>query len=125
MKISMICFILFFNPLRQAIMMASLPFLEYRINVRQIFFRFWVLARLHAYFVPGVSSLGVHPPILANQLTLSQGGGAHYAHQIILAPPDFQTLRRPWVVLTYVSIVYPGWLKDSSTPDFSTMKFKS
>ena len=25
--------------------------LEYRINVQQILFRFWVLAHLHAYFV--------------------------------------------------------------------------
>ena len=32
-----------------------------------------------------------HPQILAEQLTLSQPEGADYAHQIILAPPDFQT----------------------------------
>ena len=41
----------------------------------------------------GVLSLGVpwHPQILADQLTLSQpGGGADYAHQIILAPTVFQ-----------------------------------
>ena len=48
---------------------------------------------------PGVSSLGVpvvpwHPQILADQLTLSQPEGAVYAHQIILVPPDFQTLLR-------------------------------
>ena len=49
----------------------------------------------------GLSSLGVppgvpwHPQILAEQLTLSQPRGADYAHQIILAPPDFQTFRRP------------------------------
>ena len=39
---------------------------------------------------------GGHPQILADQLTLSQPRGADYAHQIILAPPDFQTFRRPW-----------------------------
>ena len=44
----------------------------------------------------GLSSLGVpgvswHPQNLADQLTLSQPWGADYAHQIILAPPDFQT----------------------------------
>ena len=33
--------------------------------------------------------------MLADQLTLSQPRGADYAHQIILAPPDFQTFRRP------------------------------
>ena len=35
------------------------------------------------------------PQILADQLTLFQPRGADYAHQIILEPPDFQTLRRP------------------------------
>ena len=51
----------------------------------------------------GVSSLGLpggamapwHPHILADQLTLSQPEGADYAHQIILAPSDFQTFLRP------------------------------
>ena len=36
------------------------------------------------------SLLGVHPQILANQLTLSQPRGADYAHQIILAPRIFR-----------------------------------
>ena len=50
--------------------------------------------------ISGLSSLGVpgvpcHPQILADQLTLSQPRWADYAHQIILAPPDFQTFRRP------------------------------
>jgi hypothetical protein len=36
-----------------------------------------------------------HPKILADQLTLSQPGVADYAHQKILAPPDFQTFLRP------------------------------
>ena len=50
----------------------------------------------------GLLSLGVpggtmpwHPQILADQFTLYQPRGADYAHQIILAPPDFQTFRRP------------------------------
>ena len=51
-------------------------------------------------FTAGLSSLGVpgvpwHPHILADQLTLSQSRGADYSHQIILAPPDFQTFLRP------------------------------
>ena len=49
-----------------------------------------------------LSSLGVpgvpwHPHILADQVTLSQPRGTDYAHQIILAPPDFQTFRRPCI----------------------------
>ena len=31
----------------------------------------------------------------ADQLTLSQPGGAHYPHPVVRATPDFQTLRRP------------------------------
>ena len=37
----------------------------------------------------------VPPHSLADQLTLSQPGGAHYPHTVLCAPPDFQTLRRP------------------------------
>ena len=37
----------------------------------------------------------VPPQFLADQLTLSQPGGAHYPHPVLQAPPDFQTLRRP------------------------------
>ena len=40
------------------------------------------------------------PQFLVDQLTLSQpGGGAHYSHQVLQAPLDFQTLRRPWQVI--------------------------
>ena len=39
---------------------------------------------------------GLKPPqFLADQLTLSQPGGAHYPHPVLQAPPDFQTLRWP------------------------------
>ena len=33
------------------------------------------------------------PQFLADQLTLSRPGGAHYPHPVLHAPPDFQTLR--------------------------------
>ena len=36
---------------------------------------------------------------LAKQLTLSQPGGTDYAHQMILAPSDFQNFRRPWDIV--------------------------
>ena len=47
-----------------------------------------------------LSSLGVlwHPQILTDQLTLSQPRGLNYAHQIVLAPPNFQTFRRPCMI---------------------------
>ena len=35
------------------------------------------------------------PPDFGRSVTLSQPRGADYAHQILLAPPDFQTFRRP------------------------------
>ena len=41
------------------------------------------------------------PQILADRLTLSQPGGADYAHQIILTPPDFQTFLRPCMIFTF------------------------
>ena len=47
--------------------------------------------------VQGLLSPGVYPQILADQLTLYPPGGADYAHQMILAPPDFQTFRRPYL----------------------------
>ena len=40
----------------------------------------------------------VPPHFLADQLTLSQPGGAHYPHTVVRATPDFQTLRRPCIV---------------------------
>ena len=63
-------------------------------------YRLLYVHTLSLKYLAGVSSLGVpgvpwHTQILADQLTLSQPGGADYAHQIILAPPDFQTIRRP------------------------------
>ena len=41
----------------------------------------------------------VPPHSLADQLTLSQPGGAHYPHPVVCAPQDFQTLRRPWLCI--------------------------
>jgi hypothetical protein len=39
---------------------------------------------------------GLKPPqFSADQLTLSRPGGTHYPHPVLVAPPVFQTLRRP------------------------------
>ena len=45
--------------------------------------------------VPGGVGDAMGLPNLADQLTLFQPRGADYVHQNILAPPDFQTFRRP------------------------------
>ena len=45
------------------------------------------------------------PKILVDQLTLSQPWGADYAHQIILAPWDFQTFLRPCSVLRTALVI--------------------
>ena len=49
------------------------------------------------------------PQFLADQLTLSRpGGGAHYPHPVLHAPPDFQTLRHAWklgIGPTYLEIL--------------------
>ena len=42
--------------------------------------------------VRGVSSLGVHPQILEDQLNLSQPGGADYAHHISTGTLGFSDL---------------------------------
>ena len=45
-----------------------------------------------------VARWGLGPPqYLADQLTLSWPGGKHYPHPVLLAPPEFQTLRRPCI----------------------------
>ena len=36
------------------------------------------------------------PPVVADLFTLSQPGGSHYAHQLLVTLPDFQTFRHPW-----------------------------
>ena len=67
--------------------------------------------RASGYFVSGALSLSSHTTSrcwlgqsrclgvpgmpLADQLNLSQPGWADYAHQMIMAPPDFQTFLRP------------------------------
>ena len=47
----------------------------------------------------------VPPQFLADWLTLSQPAGAHYPHPVLRALPDFQTLRRPWYMFTYISLL--------------------
>ena len=64
-----------------------------KLRIRQIIANNQQCSGLSSLGVPGVSW---YPQILADKLTLSQPRGADYAHQIILAPPDFQTFRRPW-----------------------------
>ena len=45
--------------------------------------------------VPASVGGAMAPQFLADHLTLPQPKGADYAHQIILAFPDFQTFLRP------------------------------
>ena len=79
-----------------------------RIVTVSLLVLFWLIVILipNSHFSDtqsGLSSLGVpgvpwHLQFLADQLTLSQPRGADYAYQIIqklLAPPNFQTFRRP------------------------------
>jgi hypothetical protein len=57
-----------------------------------------------AYVHTGPSQVGglggLWPPqFLAKQLTLSQPGGQIMPTTVLQAPPDFQTLRRPWHIV--------------------------
>ena len=47
---------------------------------------------------------GAAPQFLAKQLTLSQPGLQIMPTTVIQAPPDFQTLRRPWHVILVIQI---------------------
>ena len=55
----------------------------------------------------GVGAGGARAPFhfLADQLTLSQPGGAHYLHPVLCAPPDFQTLREPWYDVVFSALI--------------------
>ena len=50
-----------------------------------------IMARLSSLGVPGA------PPYFSRSLNHISTRGADYAYQIILAPPDFQTFRWPWM----------------------------
>ena len=71
--------------------------------------------------VPGVPGVPWHPHILADQLTLSQRRGADYAHQIIQAPPDFQTFLRP----CFISSVKQIWRKKKKRKETKTIGLAS
>ena len=51
---------------------------------------------------PGGACAPPPPQFLADQLTLSQPGGTHSPTTLLRADPDFQTLRRPWYISTYL-----------------------
>ena len=45
---------------------------------------------------------GLQPPqFFTDQLTLSQPGGQTMPTTVLLAPPNFQTLRRAWIYLEF------------------------
>ena len=56
---------------------------------------FCLLALTFRPVVPGGAGGAMAPRFWADQLTLSQPRGTDCAHQIILAPLDFQIFRRP------------------------------
>ena len=72
----------------------------------QIFEHPRILRPRALFYIRGVvpGGAGVHPQIWADQLTLSQPGGTEtrgdMPMKIMLAPPDFQTFRRPCIEQT-------------------------
>ena len=71
-------------------------------DIRRIFLDSAMSLSTRLTNMPGPSSLGMPgvpwpspSQICADQLALFQPRGASYAHQMILAPPDFQTFLRP------------------------------
>ena len=66
----------------------------------------------HRASTSGVSSLGVHPQILADQSTLSQPGGQIMPLTLLLTPPNFLTFQHPclqlqnWLVPTKLYVMH-------------------
>ena len=70
---------------------------------------------VHAGPSPAEGLGGLNPPLyFKDQFTLSRPGWAHYPHSLVLAPlvllapSDFQTLRRPWHVVCVQRRPPPG-----------------
>ena len=67
---------------------------------------------LQACFKGGCRGGGVRLPSF-RQISYSfssRGGGAHYPHQVLLAPPDFQTLRHACIRVCKVVVDHNGLL---------------
>ena len=73
---------------------AFIPFLKFPYHLVYVYV---VVHKINRGVVPGGAGDAMTPPDLADQLSLSQPEGTDYAHQIILAPPDFQTFLRPCI----------------------------
>ena len=63
-----------------------------------------IKAELGCHNWRGGGARGMCPPLLSDQLTLSQRGWENYAHNIIMCPSDFQTFLRPCGVFKNNSI---------------------
>ena len=58
---------------------------------------------MNPWLMQGCRSGGAEGAVAPDQLTLSQPGGADFANQIILAPPDYQTFRRSCDVIFIIA----------------------
>ena len=66
---------------------------------------------------------GLQPPqYLADQLTLFRPGGTHYPRPVLLAPPEFQTLRRPCFSNQVCIGIYLTFIHKNSTQYTYTYK---
>ena len=66
---------------------------------------------LQACFKGGCRGGAYASPVFGRSVTLSRpGGGAHYPHQVLLAPPDFQTLRHACIRVCKVVADHNGLL---------------
>ena len=61
------------------------------------------------------------PHFLADQLTLSQPGGAHSPHQVLQAPLNFQILRRPCKLNIFLAFKRPPFISCTFFEGFIVM----
>ena len=63
---------------------------------------FWTFRRLCRGVVPGGAGDAMTPPDFGRQLTLSQPGGADYAHHITTGTPGFSDLPMAQLCIAYL-----------------------
>ena len=115
-------FLLFFLKMNKVIEIRCKKSWYYAVkDIRNLWIICWNYVGLRPVASGGLR--GLKPSqFLADQLTLSQPGGAHSPHPVLRAPPDFQTLRRPWIgftdlpksapppaVVCFEHLPTPGW----------------
>ena len=89
--------------------------LLFHVSKSQLFNAFWMLWKNFRSLIlisnivfravaKGGGLGGISPPVFGKSVNPISNRGAHYPHPALLAPPDFQTLRRHWYCFNIAKI---------------------